>query len=297
MDMNLDIPLWSGAGAAASHNAPATDQVPLSPSPRGRPTAAPPSFSRSLRAVTARTTAASANEGVRLGDSQRRTNVMPRKVLILVFLITVVAAVPAAAQVTAYTDEALFLADVAALGWCVDLESFESDAAWGGARSPATLPLVTSLGITWLPNNANSELTTGSGPARTGLWGFYELPHGDFGSGIGDGWFTQAADTLYAVGGWLVSNTPGARINLVLDGAKVVDFGGNNAVGTSHSFFGVIDPAGFAEVEFRETEGSSGDPKYVFGDDFSFGRVSCYSAIFGDGFESGDTSAWSVVVP
>lgn len=215
----------------------------------------------------------------------------------LFVLLSALTAVPAVAQVVAYTDEALFLADVTAGGWCVDLESFESDAAWGAARSPSTLPAVVNLGVTWLPNNANSELTTGSGPARTGLWGFYELPHGDFGSGIGDGWFTQAADTLYAVGGWLVSNTPGARINLVLDGTTVVDFGGNNAVGTAHSFFGVIDPAGFATVEFRETEGSSGDPKYMFGDDFSFGRVTCYSAIFSDGFESGDASAWSAVVP
>ena len=220
-----------------------------------------------------------------------------RCVVSLSVLVSTLAAVPVLAQTTAYTDEVLFLADVAALGWCVDLESFEDEAAWGGARSPATLPLVSSLGITWLPNNANSELTTGGGPARTGLWGFYELPHGDFGSGIGDGWFTQAADTLYAVGGWLVTNTPGARINLVLDGATVIGFDGNNLVGTSHSFFGVIDPAGFATVEFRETEGSSGDPKYMFGDDFSFGRVICYSAIFADGFESGDTSAWSAVVP
>jgi hypothetical protein len=220
-----------------------------------------------------------------------------RATLGLTILLTALIAAPAAAQVTAYTDEALFLADVAAQGWCVDLEGFEDDAAWGGARSPATLPSVTNLGVTWLPNNANSELTTGSGPARTGLWGFYESPHGDFLSGIGDGWFTQAADTLYAVGGWLVTNTPGARINLVLDGATVVNFSGNNLIGTSHSFFGAIDPAGFSTVEFRETEGSSGDPKYMFGDDFSFGRVTCFSAIFADGFESGDTSAWSAVVP
>ena len=220
-----------------------------------------------------------------------------RCVVSLSVLVSTLAAVPVLAQTTAYTDETLFLADVAAMGLCVDRESFESDAVWGAARSPATLPSVMSLGITWLPNNANSELTTGSGPARTGLWGLYELPHGDFGSGIGDGWFTQAADTLYAVGGWLVSNTPGARINIVLDGATVIDFGGSNLIGTSHGFFGVIDPAGFATVEFRETEGSSGDPKYIFSDDFSFGRVSCYSAIFGDGFESGDASAWSAVVP
>lgn len=220
-----------------------------------------------------------------------------RCVVSLSVLLSTLAAVPVAAQTTEYTDESLFLADVAAMGICVDRESFESDAAWGAARSPATVPSVTNLGVTWLPNNVNSELTTGTGPARTGLWGFYELPHGDFGNGVGDGWFAQAGDTLYAVGGWLVSNTPGARINIVLDGATVIDFGGSNLIGTSHGFFGVIDPAGFATVEFRETEGSSGDPKYIFSDDFSFGRVSCYSTIFGDGFESGDASAWSAVVP
>ena len=220
-----------------------------------------------------------------------------RCIVSLSVLLSILAAVPVPAQTTEYTDETLFLADVAALGWCVDLESFESDAAWGAARSPTTVPSVTNLGVTWLPNNVNSELTTGSGPARTGLWGFYELPHGDFSNGVGDGWFAQAGDTLYAVGGWLVSNTPGARINIVLDGATVIDFSGSNLIGTSHGFFGVIDPAGFATVEFRETEGSSGDPKYIFSDDFSFGRVSCYSTIFGDGFESGDVSAWSAVVP
>jgi len=215
----------------------------------------------------------------------------------VVLVLLTLSAVPASSQVTAYTDEALFLADVASLGWCVDVESFEDDAAWGGARSPATLPSVSSLGLTWLPNNAISQLTTGAGPARTGVYGFYELPHGDFDSGIGDGWFVQSAEAVYAAGGWLVSNTPGARINLVLDGTTAVDFSGDNLIEPIHRFLGVIDPAGFTVIEFRETEGTSGDPKYLFGDDFPFARVTCYGGIFADGFESGDLSRWSAVGP
>ena len=223
---------------------------------------------------------------------------MKRVVIQIAALVAVIAvAGPVSGQLTAYTDEALFLADVAALGWCVDSEGFEDDAVWGTARSPDTLPSVTNLGLTWLPNNVNSGLTTGPGPARSGLWGFYELPHGDFGNGTGDGWFVQSGTTMYAAGGWLSSNTPGARLNLVLDDGTVVSFDGDNLVGSSHSFFGVIDPAGFNVVEFRETEGTIDDQKFIFGDDFPIGRVTCYSEIFADGFESGDLTAWSSVTP
>ncbi len=219
-------------------------------------------------------------------------------VLWAAFLLTLcLIAAPAAAQVTAYTDEALFLADAANLGLCVDVEGFEDDAVWGGARTPSTASSVTNLGLNWLPNNPNSGLTTGGGPARTGSWGFYELPHGDFGNGIGDGWFVESGTTTYAAGGWLVSNTPGAQLNIVIDGTVVVDFSGDNQVTSSHGFFGVIDPGGFGLVEFRETEGTAEDQKYMFADDFSFGRDSCFGLLFEDGFESGDLTAWSWVGP
>jgi len=110
-----------------------------------------------------------------------------RAALNLSILLATLIAAPAAAQVTAYTDEALFLADMAASGWCVDVESVESDAAWGAARTPATLPSVTNLGLTWLPNNGSSGLSTSGGSARTGVWGFFEYPHGDFGNGFESG--------------------------------------------------------------------------------------------------------------
>ena len=212
-------------------------------------------------------------------------------------LILCLIAAPAAAQVVGYTDEGQFLADAAALGLCVDVEGFEDDAVWGGARTPSTAPSVAKLGLTWTPNNPNSGLTTGGGPARTGLWGFYELPHGDFGNGTGDGWFVESGAPMFAAGGWLVSNTPGAKLNIVVDGTGVVDFSGDNQVWSSHRFFGVIDPGGFTSVEFREIEGTEEDQKFMFADDFSFGRNSCFAILFEDGFESGDLGAWSSVGP
>ena len=44
---------------------------------------------------------------------------------------------------------------------------------------------------------------------------------------------------------------------------------------TGYYFLGVINPDGFAQVEFRELEGKTdggfeGDLKYIFGDDFYF---------------------------
>ena len=86
-------------------------------------------------------------------------------------------------NVVTYTDEALFLADLAALGLSRTQEDFESEATWGDVRSDIvggnhTAPEKTRLGITWTTNNDTSEVTTSEGAARRGQWGFYSLPHG-----------------------------------------------------------------------------------------------------------------------
>jgi hypothetical protein len=61
-------------------------------------------------------------------------------------------------------------------------EGFEDDAAWGLARSPMTAPLVNSQGIRWETNHpdapAFNNITTGPGPARTGMWGVWDSGHG-----------------------------------------------------------------------------------------------------------------------
>jgi len=195
--------------------------------------------------------------------------------------------------------EASYLAKLTELGYASFQEGFESDAAWGAARQPNTQPLVTSQDVGWTPNNLVSGITTGSGPARTGNWGVYELPHGDP-TGAPTDWLRDGfmgtwigADSLLAVGGWLTSNTGGAKTRFVLDGVEV-GFA-NPRLSTLFEFFGIIDTTGFIEFEIYETEGVVQDQEFIFADDFTFAVGSL--PIFEDGFESGDTSAWSATLP
>ena len=65
---------------------------------------------------------------------------------------------------------------------------------------------------------------------------------------------------------------PFARINFILDGTTVEDFE-TIQLGTTFLFFGVIDTNGFNSFEIRETEGAVGDEKFIFADDFTFGKL------------------------
>ena len=108
-------------------------------------------------------------------------------------LLLLIALTPAAsAQVLTFGDEGAFLAALTAHNLVPVQESFEDDVAWGAVRSSIVggsfmAPSVTSAGVTWAANNAGSGITTGSGPARTGAWGFFQLPHGDPAGNIRDG--------------------------------------------------------------------------------------------------------------
>jgi len=153
--------------------------------------------------------------------------------------------------------------------------------------------------MVWTPNNSVSEVTTGPGPARSGEWGFWESPHGDpFGGSfdpLRDGFKGTRVDagSLVGVGGWLISNTGGARVQFLLDGAPAPGFT-DSSVMNHHRFFGVIDTTGFTEFEIRETEGVIEDQEFIFGDDF---LLAASALVFRDDFETGDTSAWSSTVP
>jgi hypothetical protein len=210
--------------------------------------------------------------------------------------------------------EAPFLEKLAGLGYASFQEGFENDAVWGAARTPLTAPSVVSQGIRWETNHpdppASNEITTGSGPARTGLWAVFDPDHG-YATGtptecdvdtppthclLKDG-FTgnnvPGESPLYGVGGYF---TGAAQPNLVviLDGGPPVSLGPLYVGG--HQFFGVIDTGGLTSFRFEETDGKLGQARLVFADDFTFahtGRIS----IFSDGFESGDTLAWSSTVP
>ena len=75
--------------------------------------------------------------------------------------------------------EQAYLLKATELGLTAFAESFEADAEWGVARAPTTVSSVTSRTVTWASNFAFNNVTTGVGPARSGDWGFYSLPHGD----------------------------------------------------------------------------------------------------------------------
>ena len=178
-------------------------------------------------------------------------------------------AVSGTPQFSVYLDEATFLNALNLLSASTFEESFEDDAAWGSVRSSvsggnATAVSVTSQGVVWTANNDNSEVTTGSGPARTGSYGFFTLPHGDYATGVDclvpgnctDGFVGTSATTLYGVGGW-INAIFGSKIEIILDGSRVAGFGDNGSVGSAHKFFGVVDPAGFNSFEVHELEGTS----------------------------------------
>jgi len=228
--------------------------------------------------------------------------------LLLHFVVNQALAAP-----VAYIDETLFLTDLTAMGYLPVHEGFEDDTAWGDSRGQA-VSAVTSQGMVWTANNPTSGITTGAGPALTGQYGFYSIPHGSYSNpdpGVtcftpgecGDGWRGRSADGLiYAIGGWVKTNTPYAKVGLFIGEYpdNAVDFGatcdppdsencvGNSTIGTTHKFFGVIDTEGFESFEYRELEGKleidGGDIKYIFSDDFYF-APGAPQLVFKDGFE------------
>jgi len=179
----------------------------------------------------------------------------------------------------AFTDQAAFLAAIAAKGWSASQESFE-EPLW--PRTPTTATSISNLGVTWTANNPTSGITTGTGPAIFGDYGFFQLPHGDYATGTAcdvpgnctDGWIASA-DTgrFVAAGIWIHCNAGKAGIELILDGdtANPVDFGAESQLSTpSTRFFGVIDETGFDTWEVHDHEGKAEDQAYIFGDMFRF---------------------------
>ena len=184
-------------------------------------------------------------------------------------------------------NETAFLTKAAEFGLGSFVEGFESDAAWGMARTPDSAPGVVSQGIRWSSNHPDSpafnEITTGSGPARTGLWAVFDPEHGYatgtpfecdvdvppahclYHDGV-TGIVEPGQGLLRGVGGYF-TGTYGAKIGIALDGAAPI--GGARIVG-DHQFLGLVDAreAGFTRFEFRELDGKVGQALFVFGDDF-----------------------------
>jgi hypothetical protein len=194
-------------------------------------------------------------------------------------------ALPAYAEIRVYTDHTSFLADLQSSGHLIREEGFEDDAVWGGVRTTvvtgfSTAPIVASQGVAWASNFAAGNITTSEGASRSGNWGIFSYPHGSYATGIncmtegacGDGFTGGAALGFYAIGGWIRTNTPYAKVGLILDGSPV-DFAGAGTIGTNYEFFGAVSTASFSQFEFRELEGTKEDQKFIFGDDFYLAPV------------------------
>jgi hypothetical protein len=204
-------------------------------------------------------------------------------------------------QIFTCWKEAAFLAKAAALGLPSFGEDFEDDAIWGQARSPNNLLSVNSRGFEWRANDFDpthsqpplppppppNQITTGSGAAITDQWGIYDVGHG-YATGTSvqcdidnppahclyhDGYTISrgAGSSLFYGAGGYFSGTHGANVAIVLDGDWQNPIGGGTVFSGGYEFFGVIDagPTGFAEVQFRETDGKVGQLLFIFADDFT----------------------------
>ncbi|HOC42191.1 MAG TPA: hypothetical protein PKJ99_04150 [Thermoanaerobaculales bacterium] len=196
------------------------------------------------------------------------------RMLGLAVLLAAPMALPAAAQVTTYTDEAAFIAALGGLATVT--EGFEDDGAWGGARSPAALPSVTSQGVTWTSNHPANQISTSGGAANTGDWGLFSDPHGDQNvpnptDFIEDGVRGASGQPLSAVGVW-VRGTVGGEVDLILDGDEANPIG-LGPVDGQHRFYGVVVGGSFTSFELREIEGTLEDQKLIFVDDVTIAHA------------------------
>ncbi len=187
--------------------------------------------------------------------------------------------------------EAPYLAKLGELGYGSFQEGFEDDGVWGSVREPTTALSVVSQGIAWQSNHpdppAENGITTGTGPARTGLFGVYDPDHG-YATGTPEqcnvdtppahclyhdgftGTRESGESTLYGVGGHLTGSLD-PNLVMILDGGAPIGLG-LVSVGDPQ-FFGVIDTTGFTSFRVQETDGKVGQIRLVFGDDFIFGTT------------------------
>jgi len=202
-----------------------------------------------------------------------------------------------------YTDEALFLAELATLGYSVIHESFEDNVVWANSRNtvsnPGSIPTVTSRGIVWTSNYTENNIATGDvgGSAPDGMYAIYSLPHGkttDSGlycdsaqdpdipvecyqnDGIKIG--SETGDILYAFGGRIDTANDG-KITFLLDGVDINSNTTDNidnwqregVLADNWTFVGVIDTDGFHTAELLELRGKDFQQVLLFADDFSIG--------------------------
>ena len=221
------------------------------------------------------------------------------KIMALSASLLMIAGVAHAAPIV-YTDQGIFLADLALLeGSTVD-ESFEDNTVWADSRTsipnPGSVEFVTSQGIVWTSNYLQNDIATGTvgGDAPDGFYALFSLPHGlTTDSGLycdsaedpipiecfqNDGLAieSESGALLFAFGGRMDTSGTG-KVSFLLDG---VDINGNDTDNIDNwqregelvdywSFVGVIDTDGFYSAEVRELKGKDYQRVLLFADDFS----------------------------
>ena len=87
---------------------------------------------------------------------------------------------PGATQTVCWKERP-YLTKLGELGYQLFQEGFESETAWGSVREASTALSVLSQGVEWQTNHrdppALNEITTGTGPSRTGLYGVFDPLH------------------------------------------------------------------------------------------------------------------------
>jgi hypothetical protein len=123
----------------------------------------------------------------------------------------------------------------------------------------------------------NGPVATGNGALRTGEYGFFALPHGVSWTSENpsvpqrEGFIVDSDQTMYAFGGWFVSNVWGSKIAFSQNGTDLIEFDGESNLNYYHKFYGVIDTDGFTHIEVHELEGMTDDRKHIFSDDLVMG--------------------------
>ncbi len=175
-------------------------------------------------------------------------------------------------------------------------EGFEG-AAWNNYRSYQDANLnwvynqattITSKGIGWSSNHpATNFVSTSTGAAFTGSYGIFDPEHGyATNTSIGecqaletanngvvppeclpyDGVSGTSTTLLYAAGGYIKGSNSAANIEIITDGGLPNNIG--KLVTPAHQFYGVINTVGFNSFQFRDIDGKTGQPLFIFGDDF-----------------------------
>ncbi|RRS35480.1 MAG: hypothetical protein NV67_03545, partial [Gammaproteobacteria bacterium (ex Lamellibrachia satsuma)] len=181
----------------------------------------------------------------------------------------------AQAAVTTYTNETLYLADLATLGYEVANEGFDSP-DWVATE---TFPVVslTNNGLTWTESNGTTNTFLQTTSVGHSGYALHTLNSTATGHTDPDGFYlkTDAATTLnnlHGFGAWYKGSQNGSKVTFTTNGGGVGFAGEEATVLTTWKFLGFIDDAGFTTLDVRVIDDPNNtDVRLIFADTASIG--------------------------